>query len=1126
MKMMRQQMLMVLAGATFSWPPFLFAAGPDPALPKGPPDWKVEVVAKPPHLVHPSTVCVAPDGRVFVAQDPVDMGLPSNSTSDSILCLHPDGHISKFADNLHAVFGLAYVDGKLYVHHTPLFSVFTDVQGVGQDRVDLFTTNPDPNLNGRGFNDHIPSNMRLAMDGYFYLSTGDKGIFGAVGIDGSKVNLEGGGLMRFRPEGTRLEIYSTGTRNHLDVALNAEDEMFTYDNTDDGNGWWTRVTHMVDGGVYGYPYNYKPRRPYTLWMMTDYGGGSPTGALAYNEDALPNEYRGNLFLCEWGRRQLLRLKISREGGTYKIDSRENFLTAGSEEFRPSGIAVSADGLSFYIADWNFGGWKRPDVAGRLLKVTYTGPSRAIPRPAWWIPAASGQTFQATTDELIEGLKHPAHAVRLVAQRRLADRGTDATQKLVGLLKDRSAPARARVHAIWALDAIQGGPSVRREIIAAVNDPDDAVRAQAIRQLGTRRARQAVEPLLLVLADKNAAIRFRAATALGRIGDANVVPALVSALGETDFFTRYALFTALNRIGRADSLAWREIVKGLNSPNPAVREGVQFALRETYHEANVKALGDLVASASVSPETRAAALEVMAELHRERPAWAGRWWGTQPVKSPPPPKTVAWAGTPAVLAAVRAALRDTSPLVRRAGVAGVGLTRDQDSLAALREAFLGETDGENQKAILHALGSLKDPTSDSLFAGILAKPDKNAGLLSEAIAAAGQIGSSNLVKALVNLLAHSQGNDTLLPKQQVSSSKSQVREERPATETMALVIDALGNAKSSEAVPALAELLRGNDAKIRSQASSALQRIGGPPVKEAVLPLMRAGEVELRRLAIETLGSLRDRTLIPELVKASQNEATRDAAVFALAKTPDLAALDVLLDCIDDGNRELRTAAFNALRPLADRALARIEERHRTHPFMRGELAAIQRLYERNDSARQGVLFEGVAKPADPAAYATFAEKNPGSASRGKRFFNSVSGAACLKCHRVGLEGGDVGPDLSGVGLKYTRMQLIESVLYPSKQILDGYHQAFVVTKSEEEVSGIIRQETAEVLTLVDAEAKLHTIRKADLKLKKESQLSLMPEGLQGGLSLQDFADLTGYLESLKDDKATGKPAKP
>src|SRR5437773_11186599 len=98
----------------------------DPSLPKCPPDWKVELVAKHPQLVHPSTVSVAPDGRVFVAQDPIAMGLPSDSAQDSILCVHPDGRITRFAENLHAVFGLAYLDGKLYVHHTPNFSVFTD----------------------------------------------------------------------------------------------------------------------------------------------------------------------------------------------------------------------------------------------------------------------------------------------------------------------------------------------------------------------------------------------------------------------------------------------------------------------------------------------------------------------------------------------------------------------------------------------------------------------------------------------------------------------------------------------------------------------------------------------------------------------------------------------------------------------------------------------------------------------------------------------------------------------------------------------------------------------------------------------------------------------------------------
>src|SRR5262249_17142490 len=208
------------------------------------------------------------------------------------------------------------LDGKLYVHHCPKFSVFTDGGKEGTGRIDLIDcTNPKP---WGGMNDHIPANIRLGMDGWFYMAVGDKGIYGAVGKDGSKAEIDGSGVVRFRPDGTHLEVFSSGTRNHLDVAINAEDEIFTYDNTDDGNGWWTRVTHMVDGGFYGYPYDYKPRRPYTLWMMGDYGGGSPTGGLCYNEDALPPEDHRNPFMCEGGPSNIDRLFVRSAAAPDKI----------------------------------------------------------------------------------------------------------------------------------------------------------------------------------------------------------------------------------------------------------------------------------------------------------------------------------------------------------------------------------------------------------------------------------------------------------------------------------------------------------------------------------------------------------------------------------------------------------------------------------------------------------------------------------------------------------------------------------------------------------------------------------------------------------------------------------------
>src|SRR3954466_7333333 len=89
----------------------------DPADPnplKPPPDWKVEVLAKAPEIQHPSVVTTSPDGRIFVGEDPVDMHLPSDAGADRILCFDPDGKKTVFAEKLHAVYGMQYIDGKLF----------------------------------------------------------------------------------------------------------------------------------------------------------------------------------------------------------------------------------------------------------------------------------------------------------------------------------------------------------------------------------------------------------------------------------------------------------------------------------------------------------------------------------------------------------------------------------------------------------------------------------------------------------------------------------------------------------------------------------------------------------------------------------------------------------------------------------------------------------------------------------------------------------------------------------------------------------------------------------------------------------------------------------------------------
>src|SRR5205809_6190707 len=135
-------------------------------LPQPPPNWRLEVVLQAPVLKHPSVVACAPDGRVFVAEDPMDISLPkADATEGRILCIHPDGQITVFATNLYAVFGMQYLEGKLYVTHAPKFSVFTDDNGIGRDRVVLIES-LIPKQWALVWNDNVPAIFRLAMVGY------------------------------------------------------------------------------------------------------------------------------------------------------------------------------------------------------------------------------------------------------------------------------------------------------------------------------------------------------------------------------------------------------------------------------------------------------------------------------------------------------------------------------------------------------------------------------------------------------------------------------------------------------------------------------------------------------------------------------------------------------------------------------------------------------------------------------------------------------------------------------------------------------------------------------------------------------------------------------------------------
>lgn len=151
------------------------------------------------------------------------------------------------------------------------------------------------------------------------------------------------------------------------------------------------------------------------------------------------------------------------------------------------------------------------------------------------------------------------------------------------------------------------------------------------------------------------------------------------------------------------------------------------------------------------------------------------------------------------------------------------------------------------------------------------------------------------------------------------------------------------------------------------------------------------------------------------------------------------------------------------------------------------------------------------------AYQQYALTESGNADRGRRLFLDEKRTKCVTCHQVNGQGGKVGPDLSRIGGKFDRPHLIESLLEPSQQIVEGYRTSVVLTKSGQALSGIVKNQTQRSFAIEDAAGKRTILARKDVEQVRESDVSLMPVALAANLTKDEFSDLIAYMESLRSD---------
>jgi putative heme-binding domain-containing protein len=139
------------------------------------------------------------------------------------------------------------------------------------------------------------------------------------------------------------------------------------------------------------------------------------------------------------------------------------------------------------------------------------------------------------------------------------------------------------------------------------------------------------------------------------------------------------------------------------------------------------------------------------------------------------------------------------------------------------------------------------------------------------------------------------------------------------------------------------------------------------------------------------------------------------------------------------------------------------------------------------------------------------EQPSGDVEHGRRLFD----ARCTSCHRVGGQGGRLGPDLTRIGASRSRAALVREIRTPSEWIAPSYEAVTLVTKDGQRVRGAKKNEDTFSIQIMDVRERIRGFLKSDLDEVIHEKDSLMPAFGPAALSDSDLGDVVAYLSTLR-----------
>ena len=721
----------------------------DVHIPEG---FDLTLFAAPPAANYPVYVSAAANGDLYVSSDGNgSLGrLPHRGRILRLRDTDGDGRadeVKEFVKDVDSPRGLVFDHDRVYLIHPPDISVYIDKDGDGvADEEHVL-------IKGIAFGfadrpaDHTTNGLSMGIDGWLYIAGGDFGFMDAVGTDGKHLQHRGGGVIRFRPDGTGLEIFGDGTRNILGTPISPIMDVFARDNTNDGGGWDVRFHHFTGLEDHGYPRLYKNFGNEHIQPLADYGGGAGCGSVYLSEPGF-GKWNDAPLTCDWGTGALWHHNVQPKGSTF-------IETAPPEKFiamtRPTDADV--DGMShIYQASWKGAtfNWEGPDV-GYIVRVSPTG-YKPLPLPDF---------EKATGLELVAMLDSPSQVRTMEAQRTLLRRPESAaiTKALLAMASDKAKPLPARVAALYAITQRGVKSEASTGVIQAVSPlaADPVMQRFVLRALGDAgldkfAAKQSTAPVDLYAAGlKSTEPRTRLEAIVGatRQSMKSLAPQIAALLGDSDAVVGHTAFRALAMLG-VDAACFT-VVDNYDAPS-AQRAGALHALMRMHTHEVVQGLIDRLAKES-GTEARKGLLGALCRLHFVDGEWKGDSWGTRPDTRGPYYQPDPWSESDKIAGVLKTALAKAPPDEAAFLVAEMSRNRIQSNDALDRIIALAAKDPKLAPEVVAQMGGVDTIPTAAIPLLIQAAEDPQAkpGVLAGAISALAKTDAAGSAHAMLTAL---------------------------------------------------------------------------------------------------------------------------------------------------------------------------------------------------------------------------------------------------------------------------------------------------------------------------------------------------------------------------------------